>query len=62
MKTEPTKPWYPSESLDLAAVGLREASSQADLQGFKPIRGKGPVAANLATLGWQLVRTTLPAP
>ena len=44
------KSWSPLEPLDLAAVGLREARSQGDLQGFKPIRGKGAVAANLATL------------
>ena len=47
---EPAKIWKPTESLDLAAVGLREASSDADLQGFRPIKGRGPVAANLATL------------
>ena len=35
--------WYPNEQLDLPAIGLREASSEGDLQGFKPIRGKGPV-------------------
>ena len=47
---EPAKIWKPTESLDLSAVGLREASSDADLQGFRPIKGRGPVAANLATL------------
>ena len=45
-----TKTWTPTQSLDLSAVGLREASSDVDLQGFKPIKGSGPVAANLATL------------
>ena len=49
-KNETKKSWRPVEQLDLTAVGLREASSQGDLQGFKPIRGKGPIAANLATL------------
>ena len=44
------KSWRPEQTLDLSAVGLREASSQSDLQGFQPIRGKGPVGANLATL------------
>jgi len=44
------KSWRPEQTLDLSAVGLREASSQSDLQGFKLIRGKGPVGANLATL------------
>ena len=44
------KNWKPVKSLDLSAVGLREARSDADLQGFKPIKGKGPVGANLATL------------
>ena len=46
----PTKTWRPTQSLDLSAVGLREASSDADLQGFRPIKGRGPIAANLATL------------
>ncbi len=45
-----TKTWKPTQTLDLSAVGLREARSEADLQGFKPIKGQGPVAANLATL------------
>ena len=55
-KTEPAvaatqpKSWRPEQALDLNAVGLREASSQSDLEGFQPIRGKGPVDANLATL------------
>ena len=44
------KNWVPSKSLDLAAVGLREAKTESDLQGFKPIKGRGPLAANLATL------------
>ena len=42
--------WRPDQALDMSAVGLREASSEADLQGFQPIRGKGGVGANLATL------------
>ena len=45
-----TKTWKPTKTLDLSAVGLREAHSEADLQGFKPIKGHGPVGANLATL------------
>lgn len=44
------KSWRPEQTLDLTAVGLREASSESDLQGFQPIRGKGLVGANLATL------------
>ena len=48
--TSGPKAWRPEQTLDLSAVGLREASSQSDLQGFQPIRGKGPVGANLATL------------
>lgn len=44
------KAWHHRGTLDLSSVGLREATSQSDLQGFKPIRGKGPVGANLATL------------
>ena len=42
--------WQPGSTLDLSKLGLREAASRADLQGFKPIRGNGPVGANLATL------------
>ncbi|QNG27773.1 ABC transporter transmembrane domain-containing protein [Synechococcus sp. HK01-R] len=42
--------WQPGQVLDLSDLGLREAKNQADLQGFKPIQGKGPVGANLATL------------
>ena len=42
--------WEPSANLDLAQLGLRNANSQTDLQGFRPIRGQGPVGANLATL------------
>ena len=49
-KNTTVKLWKPNQTLDLSAVGLREASSDADLQGFKPIRGRGPVDANLATL------------
>ena len=47
---ESKKSWKPTDRLDLASVGLREAESRSDLQGFKPIRGKGPIAANLSTL------------
>ena len=42
--------WKPSSNLDLSQLGLRNANSRADLQGFRPIRGHGPVGANLATL------------
>lgn len=49
-KPNTAKTWKPTESLDLSAVGLREASSNADLQGFKPIKGQGVIGANLATL------------
>jgi ATP-binding cassette subfamily B protein len=45
-----TTSWMPSAPLDMSAVGLREAKSEADLQGFKPLHGRGPVGANLATL------------
>ena len=44
------KTWQPENSLNLEDLGLREARNQADLQGFRPIRGQGPVGANLATL------------
>ena len=42
--------WKPGQPFDFSSVGLREASASADLDRFKPIKGKGPVAANLATL------------
>ncbi|MDA7433319.1 ABC transporter transmembrane domain-containing protein [Synechococcus sp. AH-601-N10] len=42
--------WKPTETLDLTKVGLREARSDSDLQGFRLIKGRGPVAGNLATL------------
>ena len=50
VSTSKNKQWRASERLDLISVGLREATKQSELQGFKPIRGKGPVKANLATL------------
>jgi len=42
--------WTPTETLDLTKVGIREAKSSDDLQGFRLIKGRGPVAGNLATL------------
>ena len=42
--------WRPGAALDLSSVGLREASSSADLDNFSPVRGKGPVHSNLAAL------------
>jgi ATP-binding cassette subfamily B protein len=42
--------WKPGTSFDMSQLGLREAKSSADLENFKPIRGKGAVNANLATL------------
>ncbi len=42
--------WRPGAALDLTAVGLREAGSDANSQNFSLVRGKGPVQANLATL------------
>ena len=42
--------WMANDSLDLATVGLREARSESDLQGFRLISGSGQVGANLATL------------
>ncbi|GCE64739.1 peptidase C39 [cyanobiont of Ornithocercus magnificus] len=44
------KNWKPGKTLDFAAIGLREAHSESDLQSFRPIRGQGLVAANLAAL------------
>lgn len=49
-RNDTNKPWKPQHTLDLTAVGLREARSDADLQGFRPIKGRGPIGANLATL------------
>ena len=43
-------PWQPDEAIDLTRLGLREASTSMDLQGFQPIRGRGVVGANLACL------------
>ncbi|QNJ18449.1 ABC multidrug efflux transporter [Synechococcus sp. A18-25c] len=48
--TNNTNKWNPSTNLDLTELGLRDARNEADLQGFRPIRGHGPVGANLATL------------
>ena len=42
--------WKSGDELDLSAVGLKEAVSDSDLQGFTPIRGKGEINGNLATL------------
>ena len=42
--------WSSEKSLDLTTVGIREAQSNSDLQGFKILNGKGPVAGNLATI------------
>jgi len=49
-KTTTTSSWIIGSDLDLTRLGLREANTHADLQGFRPIRGHGPVGANLATL------------
>ena len=45
-----SKSWSYNKTFDLVELGLKEASSTADLQGFKLIKGKGLVQANLATL------------
>ena len=47
---ENIKEWSPSSNLDLSRLGLKDASNQSDVQGFRIIKGKGPVGANLATL------------
>ena len=47
---EEPRSWRPAEGLDLSHLGLREASSSADLEGFRLVKGKGPVQSNLATL------------
>ncbi|KZR61061.1 ABC transporter transmembrane domain-containing protein [Prochlorococcus sp. MIT 1306] len=61
-KTSAVNTWRPTEELDLTAVGLREATSTTDLQGFKLIRGKGAVAANLACLRMVACAYTTPCP
>ncbi len=48
-KQNPEK-WHANQQLDLTSLGLREANNEFDIQGFKIIKGKGPVAANLATM------------
>lgn len=48
--SQSTNSWKPTKTLDMSEVGLREARSNQDLQGFKIIKGKGAVAGNLATL------------
>ena len=44
------KDWTPAETFDMKRVGVREAQTNIDLQGFKLLRGKGIVGANLAIL------------
>ena len=44
------KDWTPTETFDMKRVGVREAQNNIDLQGFKLLRGKGIVGANLAIL------------
>ena len=45
-----TYSWHQGESLNFEKLGLKEAKEDFDLQGFKPIRGHGPLNANLATM------------
>ena len=44
------KVWSPSDKLSFTELGIKEAQSRFDLQGFKLIKGKGVVSSNLATL------------
>ena len=44
------KNWVPGGGFRFSRGWTKVATSQSDLQGFKPIKGVGPVAANLATL------------
>ena len=44
------KKWVPQTTLDMKSLGIKEAQTEADLQGFKILRGKGIVSSNLATL------------
>ena len=47
---QPSSRWQYSNSLSLQDLGIREAETNFDLQGFKLIKGRGSVQANLATL------------
>ncbi len=49
-KNEDILTWNNGEEINLVSLGIREASSKTDLQGFKLIKGRGLKAANVATL------------
>ena len=42
--------WKPGKELDPAELGIRNAKTQSDLQGFRLLKGRGSVGANLATI------------
>lgn len=50
------------KTFDLSSVGLREASTTSDLGNFKPIKGKGAVKANVATLRMVARAYDIPCP
>lgn len=54
--------WVPSEVFDMSALGIREATQESDLQGFKIIRGRGALNANLATLRMTARAFNIPCP
>ena len=56
------KPWSYNKTFDLVDLGLQEATSSADLQGFKLIKGNGLVQANLATLRMAANAYSTPCP
>ena len=45
-----TERWLPGKSLDLEAIGLKEARDEKELYGFKIVKGKGKIGVHLATL------------
>ena len=62
MSANNLKPWSYNKTFDLVDLGLQEASSSSDLQGFKLIKGNGLVQANLATLRMAANAYSTPCP
>ena len=54
--------WQYANSLSLEDLGIREAETNFDLQGFKLIKGSGSVQANLATLRMTALAYGTPCP
>ena len=59
---QPSSRWQYSNSLSLQDLGIREAETNFDLQGFKLIKGRGSVQANLATLRMTALAYGTPCP